>query len=179
MAVEFRVIRSNRRTMSIEVTRAQEVIVRAPQRAPEAQIEQFVRAHEEWIVRAIARQGARAAAYPEPDAAEAARLRTLAKSYLPARTAHFAAIMGVQPRGVRITSARTRFGSCSADDHICYSWHLMRYPPEAIDYVVVHELAHILHKNHSREFYACVAQYLPDYQARRALLRGPAGEAAT
>ena len=54
----------------------------------------------------------------------------------------------------------------------------MLYPPEAIDYVVVHELAHIPHKNHGREFYACVAEILPDYKKRRALLRGPVKEDA-
>lgn len=176
MAVDYRVVRSNRKTISVEVTRETEVIVRAPRATGDARIAEFVAAHETWIARAIARQSARAAAYPEPDEEEAARLRTLAKAYLPARTAHFAAIMGVQPRSVKITSARTRFGSCSADDRICYSYHLMRYPPEAIDYVVVHELAHIIHKNHAPAFYACVAQYLPDYESRRALLRGPAGE---
>ena len=68
-------------------------------------------------------------------------------------------------------AARRRFGSCSAEGHICFSWRLMQYPPEAIDYVVVHELAHLKHMDHSDAFYALVAQYLPDHKARRALLR--------
>lgn len=176
--MNYRVIRSDRKTLSLEVTRGQEIIVRAPRRCAEARIEQFVRAHEDWIARALARQRALAEAYPEPTAGEEARLRAAAKEYLPARTEYYARIMGLRPQGVRITSARTRFGSCSAKNHICYSWRLMMYPPEAIDYVVVHELAHIPHKNHGREFYACIAKILPDYQKRRALLRAPEKEDA-
>ena len=75
------------------------------------------------------------------------------------------------PTQVRITGARTRFGSCSSQGHICFSWRLMQYPPEAIDYVVVHELAHLRYMNHGAEFYALIARYLPDWKARRALLR--------
>ena len=72
---------------------------------------------------------------------------------------------------VRITGARTRFGSCSSQAHICFSWRLMQYPPEAIDYVVVHEMAHLRYMNHGAEFYAFIARYLPDWKTRRALLR--------
>ena len=79
--------------------------------------------------------------------------------------------MGLTPTQIRITSARRRFGSCSSEGHICYSWRLMQYAPEAIDYVIVHELAHLKHMNHSPAFYALVAKYLPDHKARRALLK--------
>ena len=79
--------------------------------------------------------------------------------------------MELKPAGIKITSAQKRFGSCSGKNSICYSWRLMLYPPEAIDYVVVHELAHIVHKNHSAKFYALVAKYLPDYKERENLLR--------
>ena len=104
--------------------------------------------------------------------AEKKALIAQAKAYLPKRTMEYAAVMGVNPTGIRITSARTRFGSCSAKNSICYSWRLMQYPKAAVDYVVVHELAHILHKDHSREFYRTVERYLPDYRERRKLLKG-------
>ena len=80
--------------------------------------------------------------------------------------------MGVCPTGMRITGARTRFGSCSGKNSICFSWRLMAYPQEAVDYVVVHELAHILHKNHGPAFYQCIESVLPDWRQRRALLKG-------
>lgn len=79
--------------------------------------------------------------------------------------------MNLYPTGLKITSARTRFGSCSGKNSICFSWRLMDYPELAIDYVVVHELAHIVHKNHGPQFWALVERYLPDYRARRAMLR--------
>ena len=79
--------------------------------------------------------------------------------------------MNLHPTGVTITGAEKRFGSCSAKNRICYSWRLMAYPEAAIDYVVVHELAHIRHKNHGKEFYACIESILPDWRTRRGLLK--------
>ena len=90
---------------------------------------------------------------------------------LPGKVAHYAAIMGVTPTSVKITAARTRFGSCSGKNGICFSLYLMQYPEAAIDYVVVHELAHIRHHDHSPAFYAQVARVLPDYKARQCLLK--------
>ena len=74
--------------------------------------------------------------------------------------------IGVEPAGVKITSARTRFGSCSGKNSLCFSLYLMEYPPDAIEAVVVHELAHIRHKNHGPGFYALIRQVMPDYDAR-------------
>ena len=91
-------------------------------------------------------------------------------------TERYAAQMGLSPRRVRITSAKSRFGSCGRDGNICYSWRLMLYPAAAREYVVVHELCHMRHFDHSRAFYALLGSVLPDYRARRALLKAP-GEA--
>ena len=80
--------------------------------------------------------------------------------------------MGLTPTSVKITSAKTRFGSCSSKNALCFSLYLCLYPSEAIDYVVVHELAHIKHKNHSREFYDFVASVMPDYKEREKIVKG-------
>lgn len=167
--VELR--RSRRRTLGLEVTREGRVIVRAPLRASSASIERFVRDHMDWIARAQARQRARLEAHPEPDEARQVELMRRAREELPPKVTYYAQRMGLKPAGVRITSARTRFGSCSAQNRLCFSWRLMDYPDAAVDYVVVHELAHIVHKNHGPRFWALVEQYMPDYRARRALLR--------
>ena len=140
-------------------------------RATGEQIERFAAAHADWIARAQARQRARLAAHPEPDEARRAELIRCAKEELPPKVAYYAQLMGVQPTGLKITSARTRFGSCSGKNSLCFSWRLMGYPEAAVDYVVVHELAHITHKNHGPRFWALVERYIPDYRARRALLR--------
>lgn len=72
------------------------------------------------------------------------------------------------PAGITITAARTRFGSCSGKNRLSFSLYLMAYPEAAIEYVVVHELAHIRHHDHSPAFYREVEAYLPDWRARRA-----------
>ncbi len=171
MALDYTLIRSARKTISLEVKGDGTVVVRAPQRLPKREIERFLKSHETWLEQAKARVRAREAAHPEPDEAGREALIARAKELLPKRVAYFAALMGVQPTGLRVTGARTRFGSCSAKNSLCFSWRLMQYPAAAIDYVVVHELAHIVHKNHGPAFYALVASVLPDYKARIAMLR--------
>ena len=171
MTVEYTVIRSSRRTMALEITREAQVVVRAPRFASAAEIRRFVDAHRDWIGKHLSRRQAYLEAHPPLTDVEIEALRARAKAYLPDRVAHWAGRMGVTPAGLRITSARTRFGSCSGKNSLSFSLYLMQYPPEAIDYVVVHELAHIRHKNHSPAFYAEVARYLPDYRQRQAMLR--------
>lgn len=165
-------IRSRRRTLGLEVTREGNVIVRAPLRTSAATIDRFVRDHVDWIEKAKARQRARLEAHPEPDEARREALLRRAREELPLKVTFYAQRMGVVPTGITITAARTRFGSCSPKNRLCFSWRLMDYPEEAIDYVVVHELAHIVHKNHGPQFWALVERYMPDYRARRNMLRG-------
>lgn len=167
----YEIVRSRRRTVALEVTREGRVLVRAPLRMPQGEIRRFVASHAAWLEKAQAKIAARQAAHPPLTEQETAALRQRAKELLPDRVAHYAAIMGVTPTSVKITSARTRFGSCSGKNGICFSLYLMQYPEEAIDYVVVHELAHIRHHDHSPAFYAEVAKVLPDYKERMKLLK--------
>lgn len=106
-----------------------------------------------------------------PNRTKRSALIEKAKTTLPPKIERYAALMGVHPTRVTITGARTRFGSCSGRNAISFSWRLMQYPEEAIDYVVVHELAHIRHHDHSAAFYRFIASVMPDHEARRALLR--------
>lgn len=79
--------------------------------------------------------------------------------------------MGVTFQSVEISSARTRWGSCSQENAIRYSFRLLYAPKEVIEYVVVHELAHVKHKNHSPAFWREVGNYVPDYKTRRKWLK--------
>ncbi|MCL1808560.1 MAG: M48 family metallopeptidase [Clostridiales bacterium] len=97
--------------------------------------------------------------------------RLLAKRHLTERTAHFAGIMGVTPTAVKITGAKTRWGSCSTGKSINYSWRLVMADDEVIDYVVVHELAHITEMNHSGRFWAVVEKALPNYRELKTRLK--------
>lgn len=172
MPYPYQVIRSNRTTLALEVNKNLEVIVRAPKRISPSIIETFVAQQEPWIAKAIEQQKCRLATQPPaPTAEECKALRQKAKAYLPQRVAYYSNIMGVSPTRITITGAKTRFGSCSPKNSISFSYYLMQYPPRAIDYVVVHELAHIRHHNHSKQFWALVEQYMPDYKIRRKLLK--------
>ena len=167
--MEYRLIRSGRRTLALEISREGEVIVRAPAATPLRDIEEFVAGHTAWIEKHKAKRKARS--LPPLTEEEKRELRARALSYLPARTEYFASIMKIVHSGVKITSAKCRLGSCNVRRGISYSYRLMQYPEEVIDYVIVHELAHCKEMNHSPRFYAIIARYLPDYKARIHMMR--------
>ena len=171
--VNYTLIRSSRRTLGLEITRDLQIVVRAPKRCSVRQIEDFVTRHEDWIHRHLAVQQRRAetAAARAVTPAQEKELRSLAAEVIPQRVAMYAPLVGVAPTGIKITSAEKRFGSCSGKNSLCFSWRLMQYPSAATDYVVVHELCHIRHHNHSAAFWEEVARVMPDYKQRQALLR--------
>ena len=163
--------RSNRKTLSLKIDSDLNVVVSAPLFLSKAKIDNFVLKHTAWIDQKIEiikkRQNTLAVLSNE----RVAQLKQMAASVLPKRVEYYSRIMGVTPTSVKITSAKKRFGSCSGKGGICFSYLLMLYPQEAIDYVVVHELAHIKHHNHSREFYDFVKEFLPDYKVREKILK--------
>ena len=169
--MEYTLIRSRRKTLAIEITRQAKVVVRAPLHCPKRDIERFLQEKQAWIDLHLRKMEARNAAHPEPDAAEEAALRAKAKALLPPLVERYAARMGVTPAGITVTGARTRFGSCSPQNRLCFSFRLMTWPLPAIESVVVHELAHILHKNHGPQFYREIEKILPDWRERSALLK--------
>ena len=167
---DYTLVRSKRKTLSLQIKDG-ELVVRAPMKLKKDYIDDFVRRKEDWIAQHLELQRQKKAAHPEPDEAERARLIALAKELLPGRVEHFAALTGLKPKSVKISSAKTRFGSCSSKGGVCFSWRLMSYPEQAVDYVVLHELCHLRHMDHSREFYALVERYMPDWKQRRELLK--------
>lgn len=171
--IPYTLRRSSRRSLEMEFTPELTLLVRAPLRCSRREIDRFVDGHADWITahRPVAERRQARIAAREVSPEEEKRLRALAKTVLPERVAYYAAILGVAPTGISITGARKRFGSCSGKDRLCFSFRLMLYPPAAIDYVVVHELCHILHHDHSAAFYTCVEGVLPDYREREKLLR--------
>jgi predicted metal-dependent hydrolase len=107
------------------------------------------------------------------DAAEHFRTwyRRHATDVLNARVAHFAPLVGVAPPPIAIKDMRSRWGSCSAKGRVSLYWGLVLLEPALLDYVVVHELVHLLELNHQLAFWRGVARLLPDYRARRKRLR--------
>jgi predicted metal-dependent hydrolase len=157
--------------MGLEITKDLKVLVRAPMYASKRDIEKMVQKHADWIKSRLEKQKKRAEARPELTADQREALKKQAEAVLPQKAAYYGSLMGLEPTGVGITGAEKRFGSCSAKNRLSFSWRLMRYPEAAVDYVVVHELAHIRHKNHGKEFYALIESYMPDYKERRKLLK--------
>ena len=208
--MEYKLVRSRRRSVAIIIGPGGTVTVRAPMRTPIAEIERFLAQKRDWIA-AKQRQAGEEAARLAPiemkegeavpylggrlilrrtgavriraadslllvpmDAgreALAAWMKGEARRVLTERVRLHAGIMRVRPAGLRITSARTRWGSCSAQNSLNFCWRLVMCPLPVIDYVVVHELSHILHKDHSPAFWACVQAYDPAYKEKKAWLK--------
>lgn len=164
------VIRSKRKTLSLEVTAEGVVIVRAPLRLPDSTIERFIASRRDWIEKHLSR--------PRPgmvsfSADEEAGLRKEAQRQLPELIIRYGQLLGVSPASVRVTRARKRFGSCSARGGVCFSFRLFAYPREAVEYVVAHELAHLKQLNHSPAFHRLLGEIMPDYKQRARLLKQP------
>ena len=165
----IRIIRSDRRTLSLQVRRDGEVLVRAPRRASLAEIESFVRKNAGWLqkhIELVEKERKAAAASPvEPLSMEEIRkLADEALRVIPNRVAHYAPLVGVRYGRITIRNQRTRWGSCSSKGNLNFNCLLMLAPPEVLDYVVVHELCHRKEMNHSPRFWAEVERVIPSYK---------------
>lgn len=173
---DIRIIRSRRKTISIRIDSKLQVTVRAPLRMPDRAIRDFIEEKSGWIEKHLRKMGERqeqaAAGQEEPLTQEA--IRELAKEavkHIPGRVSFYAEEIGVDYGRITIRNQRSRWGSCSARGNLNFNCLLMLTPPEAIDYVVVHELCHRLEMNHSSAFWAEVENVLPDYKKWRKWLK--------
>lgn len=167
----YAVVRSGRKTMSLQVKRDGSVVVRCPLRTSDAKVRAFVEEHRDWMERhvdAVRRQRESRPVFTEK---EVLRYRELARRVLTEKTQAWAAEMGVDYGRIAIRQQATRWGSCSAKGNLNFNWVLVLLPEELQDYVIVHELAHRKEMNHSPRFWRVVAEYIPDYESRRKKLR--------
>lgn len=165
-------IRSKRKTVSITVKSDGRVIVRAPLLASVRRINEFVESKEDWINKNVKRVLENPAPKPRkftPE--EKKRLVKQARILITQRVEYYAPIVGVSYNRIAIKDAKTRWGSCSRDGNLNFSFRLVLKPLELLDYVVVHELCHRIHMNHSKEFWQEVERVLPDYKDRRKRLK--------
>ena len=168
--MDYKIVYSGRKTISLCVKDGV-LIVKAPYGTKQKRIEELISSHEAWIKKHIKKQNEKNEKYGNLTDEMIAKLRVAAKEILPLKVAYYAGIMGLKYGRITITGAKTRFGSCSSKGNIAFSYRLMMYPDEAIDYVVVHELAHLKEMNHSPAFYKIIAKVLPDYKERIKLLK--------
>lgn len=163
-------IRSKRKTIAIQVKKDGSVVVRSPYSVSREQIEEFLMEKRDWI-RA---QQERLANLQKnrleiTDEMRLSGIR-MAKKMIPERVEYYARIMGVTYGKITIREQKTRWGSCSSRGNLNFNWKLVLMPEGALDYVVVHELAHRKEMNHSKTFWKIVENTLPDYRERKKLL---------
>lgn len=171
--MELKVIRSRRRTIALRVT-PYGVEVRAPLHVSNAKIEDFVKRHGDWIEKQTAKLSAfneEAKKYPPLGEADIERLKNEAKRVIPERARYFAEKIGVEYNRITIRCQKTRWGSASTKGNLNFNCLLMLTPDEVVDSVVVHELCHLKHMDHSKKFYAEVTSVYPEYRKWNGWLR--------
>ena len=164
----YTIIRTDRKSLAIEVRRRDaSVVIRAPRRMSVDIIEKFVSEQRKFIDKNVAKAKHQLDVEKKLlSECDENGLRQKAREYLPEKIKYYSDLMGLVPTGVKITSARTRYGSCSPKNSLCFSLYLMQKDERFVDYVIVHELAHIKHHNHGKAFYKLIEKYMPDYKDR-------------
>ena len=170
---EYELVRSERRTLSAEITPDGRLLVRAPRRMSIAQIEKFLSERELWIVTHLERARSRDARFDRDryTEMEIEEMKRRTRDKVIPLVEYYKHLVGVEPKSVKINRAKGRFGSCGPNGSLNSSCFLDLSPIEAVEYVVVHELCHILEHNHSPRFYAQIERVLPDYRERRQMIR--------
>lgn len=177
MMEQIKIIRSNRRTIAVEIKRDLRVIVRAPVWMKQADIEKFIKEKTPWIYKHLELMKARNAVKAEEGEIKAfteEEIRALgeqALTVIPPKVEALAQVLGVSYGKITIRNQRTRWGSCSSKGNLNFNCLLMLCPDDVVEYVIIHELCHRKHMNHSKEFWATVETYCPDYKKRKAWLK--------
>ena len=173
-SIQFQVIRSSRKTVSMRITGPNAVEVRAPRSMTQAQIDDFIRHHRGWLDKHLAvvnQRETEAACLPSLTELEIRALADKALACIPQRARYYARLLGVTYGRITIRSQKTKWGSCSSQGNLNFNCLLMLCPSEVLDYVVIHELCHRKEMNHSPRFWAEVERLDPDYQAHRNWLK--------
>lgn len=176
---DYELRRTSTRILKAQIKRDGRLIVTAPRRMSEREIQRFLREKSEWIEKTLLKVQNRDRRY-DPDSYtedEIKELKERAKSVILPLVDKYKLLVGVEPASVKINRAKGRFGSCGAKNTLNFSCFLMLYPLPQIEYVVVHELCHIKEHNHSSRFYREIEKVMPDYRQRQKILKDlPYGE---
>lgn len=177
-ALSYRLVRSNRKSIVVQVCRDGSVVVRVPLGCPEEKAAEFVEQKRDWILRNIGKMQAAEQKRCQQELTPAQKNEKLleARRVFPQRVEFYAKKMGVTYGRITIREQKSRWGSCSGKGNLNFNWKLIRMPGKILDYVVVHELAHRREMNHSPAFYRIVASVLPDYRERERWLKEHGGE---
>lgn len=164
--IPVKLFRSKRKTISIEI-KHDGIYVRALLRMSDTEIQVFWERKKDWIQKHLQKQTERievAKGLPPYTYEELHAIAKKALQVIPERVKYYAEIIGVDYGRITIRNQRTRWGSCSSKGNLNFNCLLMLMPDDIIDSVIVHELCHRKHMNHSAQFYAEVEKAFPDYQ---------------
>lgn len=171
MEIPYEVIYSRRKTISLEVTVRGEVKLRLPQSCREQEGIRFLEQRAEWLWLTLEKMRRhretcleQQARMPQVTPEQIRQMRAQAKRVLTEKANLFAAKMGVTYACLTVKDQKTRWGSCSVRGNLNFNWRLILAPEQVLDYVVIHELAHRIHMNHSAAFYRTVETVMPDYR---------------
>lgn len=173
------IIKSKRRSIGFEVKPGGIINVRIPERMAVRSVLPMIEDKKEWIYEAYLNQKDKVSTdSARENEKEDPRLQYLeqkyrkaAKRYIYERVEYYIKFTGGSYRTIRIGDQKTRWGSCSSNGTLSFSWRLMLAPPRVLDYVVIHELCHLTHMNHSKEFWKMVESIDPDYKEHRRWLK--------
>lgn len=173
--IRISVIRSARKSLGLEVRDANTVLARIPTRVSDRELKAFVENHRSWILEKTAvmaerEENRKSTPAPLPELLSKTDWMKI-QLKIGKRVRHYCEAMGVTVGYVTVKDQKTRWGSCSAKGNVNFNYQLAFLPDKLLDYVVIHELAHRRHMNHSRAFWAEVEKYCPDYLERREQLK--------
>lgn len=178
--IPVRIIRSDRRTMAIQVNSEGEVVFRIPQNLPEKEVKGVLDSHRSWIVNKVCQRKERErirkqkrreySEVPDWSSITDTEKRQIRQAF-EKRAEYYSNLMGVTYGNITIRNQKTRWGSCSGRGNLNFNYRLYYMPEELMDYVVVHELAHRIHMNHSAEFWNVVERYCPNWKTLRTRLK--------
>ncbi len=175
----YTLIRSDRRSMQIQITPyTGEIVLRIPRRTAQKTAEEFLMRNLSAVLSSVsrARQMTPGSMDASLDDEAVKKLKENAARFIPDRVRYWCEQLGLpMPDRISYTAAQKRFGSCrrypDGRVHLCFSYRLMQYPEDAVDAVVLHEVAHMCCMNHSDAFYALILSHMPDYPIRHAKLK--------
>ena len=169
MNVPYQIIKSDRKTIAIQIKPDGQVVIRCPKRMRIEEARRFAESKADWIEKHLAKRPPQNVAKYTPKEIE--QLREQARKLVTERVRYYAPIIGVTYGQIAIRAQHTRWGSCSSKGNLNFNCLLTLVPLEVLDYVVVHELCHRIELNHSETFWREVEKVLPNYKAQRSWLK--------
>lgn len=170
--VRVEIIRTSRRSLGLQVRADGTVCARVPIQVTDQSVCEFIRGHEEWIIKKrkmVLTKDYRPDLIYLPEVTEESD-RERIRTFIEEKVMFYASVMDVTYERITMRNQKGRWGSCSSDGNLNFNCRLLFMPDRIVDYVVIHELAHRRFMNHSKAFWKEVEKYMPDYKEQKKLL---------